>query len=187
MSRAYMIRVSEKLTRHVVVRDGIECRLEVLPILPAKRMGELIAAALAKRGFEEKDGAWVRVEEDGIKVSVDIERGTVTLSLEGEANLDLEHSREGRAAGPKDEQARSALRDAARSYLERKAAAATDAERQKLTERLDARLADLRREIDDATNEATAAALKEKAASMGEIKSIEEDADTGGLTIRVKL
>ena len=48
MSRAYRVSVSESLSKEVRVEDGLCSRLELLPILPKERLGELLAKELEK-------------------------------------------------------------------------------------------------------------------------------------------
>ncbi len=56
-----------------------------------------------------------------------------------------------------------------------------------MTDRLEGRLADLKTELDQAVNRVTAEALKRKAASMGRIKEIADDPESGSLTIVVEV
>ena len=71
MSRAYRIRLSESLRRHIEVDDGICSSLELLDVLPREQMAELLARELEGAGFEEREGQWVRVDADGWTVSTD--------------------------------------------------------------------------------------------------------------------
>ena len=57
----------------------------------------------------------------------------------------------------------------------------------KITEELEAELANLRGELDNAVNRATAQALKQKAAQIGQIKDMTEDPESGSLTIVVEV
>ena len=52
---------------------------------------------------------------------------------------------------------------------------------------LEGKLGDLRKELDQISNRVTAEALKQKAASMGEVQEVSEDPESGSLTIRVKI
>ncbi|MBW2531123.1 MAG: hypothetical protein JRI55_06555 [Deltaproteobacteria bacterium] len=188
MSRAYRIAAAETLRRHVKVEDGVQTGVELLPILPAERMADLLAAELAGLGFERDGGVARRVDEDGTEVTVDLEQGTVTARLVTEADLELKRKGAGavydRAQAAKAERE---LRERLRDELERQADAQQEELRQEVTDRLERKLRDLQREIDGAVNRASAAALKEKAAQLGEIEEISEDVETGSLTIKVRV
>ncbi len=56
-----------------------------------------------------------------------------------------------------------------------------------VTDRLERELRDLRPELDQAANRVTGAALKQKAAQLGQIKEMTEDPQTGSLTIVVEV
>ena len=188
MSRAYRISVAESIRRHVKVEDGVQTQVELLPILCPERMADLLAAELAKIGFERDGGQARRVDEDGTEVTVDLEQGTVTVRLSAEADVELQRKASGAVYDPKQtEKAEQQLRDRLRGELERQADAQQEELRQQVTEKLERKLRDLQAEIDKAVNRASAAALKEKAAQMGEIEEISEDQETGALTIKVRV
>ena len=56
-----------------------------------------------------------------------------------------------------------------------------------VTDRLERKLGDVREELDQVVNRVTATALKHKAAQLGQIKEITEDAQSGSLTIVVEV
>jgi len=169
MSRAYRIRISESLRRHIKVDDGIQSKLEILEILPPEQTSALLERELQAAGFEKReDGQWVRVDEDGVEVRVEPKTGTVTVSAQADAELDR-----GR---------QSLLRE-----LEGEAEQHEKDLQAQVTEALEGKLDDLRRELDQISNRVTAEALKQKAASMGEVQEVSEDPETGSLTIRVKI
>jgi hypothetical protein len=185
MSRAYRIRVRESLKKTVKARDGISTQLEILEVLPADQMADLLAEELEQRGFECKEGELVRTR-DGVTVTVDPETGSVTVQAEAAAKLDLEAEKEGRAydeSGPHAKSATKSLRDQARKELEKQADQETEKLQRQVTDRLEGQLADLRHELDQAVNRVTAEALKRKAAQMGQIKEMTEDPQSGSLTI----
>lgn len=190
MSRAYRIAVSETLRRHVTVEDGVQTTLELLAILPEEAMCELLAAQLEELGFErdEGGGSMHRVDDDGMEVTVDLKQGTVTARLAADHEIAISRKASG-AIGDraKVQQAKAALSTKVQGQLERQADKDTEKLRQQLTGRLEQKLRDLQLELDGAVNRATAAALKEKAASLGEIEEISEDEETGALTIKVRL
>ncbi len=188
MSRAYRIRLSESLRRHIKVDDGIQSSLELLDVLPREQMAELLERELAAAGFEEReDGQWVRVDDEGVEVRVDPKEGTVTVSAGTEQQVEISREREVRAWAEND----SATRERARAELKADLENELDEQQKKLqgevTKKLEGKLGDLRRELDRIGNRVTAEALKRKAASLGEIQEISEDPQSGSLTIRVKI
>ena len=56
-----------------------------------------------------------------------------------------------------------------------------------ITDQLEAQLSDLKSELDQAVNRATAEALKQKAAQIGQIKQVTDDIEAGSLTIVVEV
>ncbi|PID39892.1 MAG: hypothetical protein CSA65_00490 [Proteobacteria bacterium] len=188
MSRAYRIAVSESLRRHVWVGDGVETTLELLSVLPQDRMATLLAAELSKLGVEREGDTCRRVDDEGVTIEVELLEGTVTVSLSAEAELELE--RETVAASYTQEGLKEAANER-REQLQRRLEAAADAKEEALrlavSEKLERKLRDVQAELDGAVNRATAAALKEKAAQLGEIEEISEDVESGELTIRVRL
>jgi hypothetical protein len=189
MSRAYRIRVRESVKRVVTARDRISTQLEILEILPVEQMGELLAQELEKRGFQRRANVVVR-EEHGITITVDLATGSVTVQAEGSEEVELQAEKEGRShdeAGAHAARIKKELQEQARKELEEQATQETARLQSRITDRLEGQLSDLRRELDQAVNRVTAEALKRKAAQMGEIKELTEDAETGSLTIVVEV
>lgn len=185
MSRAYRIRVKESMQRVLRAQDRVTTQLEILEILPCEQMAELVRQELEQRGFKEKDGKLIR-KQKGVTVTVDPETGGVEAQAEATQNVKLETEKEGWAyddVGPGGRRTREALRDQARKELERKAESQEGRLQTQATDRLEAELGGLRQELDQAVNRATAEALKRKAAQLGQIKEMTEDAQTGSLTI----
>lgn len=188
MSRCYRISVSESLQRHVQVDDGLQTQLELLDILPSERMAELLAARLLEKGYQRTEGTTLRKTlESGVVVEVDVETGSVDISLTEEAELALSRERTTTVADVDPNSVRDALSSRVKEQLEAEADDATEALRVEVTRKLEAALAGIRSELDDAVNRATADALKEKARSLGEVTEISEDPETGAVTIRVKV
>jgi len=194
MSRAYRVRVSGSIDKIVHVDDGACGSIELLPILPKERMAELLAAALAERGFE-RDGDVVRRVKDGVSIEVDLDTGTVTARAEADVRVQATATRTGparyrEAEGNRPEnRAREAatLKEEVDAELAEAEQDQVEAARRAATARLEDALREVKRELDAATNRATAEALKEKARSMGEIEELHEDPETGALTIKVRL
>jgi hypothetical protein len=190
VSRAYRVTVRGSVERVVHVEDGVCSRLELLPILPEGRQAELLAAELARRGFARDSSdprALRRVEGDGVLVEIEVTTGNVSVKGEATAEIALERERtelvaeEGLAQGTHAAQAR-VDREALRA-----AAAAEQRAKTAVTAKLERRIGDLRRELDLVVTRVTAQALKEKARAIGEIEELHEDAETGELTIKVRL
>ena len=186
MSRAYQIRIKESVKEHIRVQDGVCSSLELLDILPRESMGEILAKALEEKGFE-RDGDKMRRTDDGIEVEVDLKEGTVTARLTVEKDVDLTVERSRTVAEEVAAREEERLREHVKKGLERE----VDAERERLTDevatKLEKHLINLRKELDQVVNRVTADALKAKAASLGEIEEITEDAETGNITIKVKV
>ena len=189
MSRSYRIAIRETLKRVIKANDRVSTQLEILEVLPCDEMAELLAQELEKRGFERKDGQLVK-EQDGVKVSVDPQTGTLTVSAEAQQAVDLEQEKEGRAwddMGPNAKDVREKLREQAKADLEKQADRKTSELQTEVTDKLEKQLGEVRRELDQAVNRVTAEALKRKAAQMGQIKEMTEDPQTGSLTIVVEV
>lgn len=186
MSRAYRISVKESLSRHVQVDDGVSSNLELLPILQKDRMRELLAHELEQRGFKRDGGKASRSEGDGITTTVDLEAGTVDVVAEGHAELELETERSAIVDLDRAGSDEAKLKETAKKQLEAEAQAKTDELRQKVTEKLEGKLKDLKGELDGAVNRVTANALKQRAAELGTVEEVHEDAN-GGLTIKVRV
>jgi hypothetical protein len=184
MSRAYRIKVAETLRRVLRASDGVSTQLEILEILPPEQMAELLAAELERRGYERKGQLLQKHLEGGIVVTVDPSAGTVTVQAETCSDIELEETREGRTWDERSRRtAEETLREQVRDDLGKRADEAEHKLQSELTDRLEKVLGDLRRELDEAVNKTTGDALKIKAAQIGQIKEISEDAQSGSLTI----
>lgn len=188
MSRIYRVEIQEQLRRHVKAEDGLRSRLELLPILPAPRLGELLGAELAARGFQVEAGRAVRKGADGVTVAVDLPSGEVSISVEAEREVELRTRQVGAVAEPEDRpEAEAQLRRRAAQNLAEQEQAEVRALRREVTQVLEGKLKDLQAELDQSVNRVTAAALKERAAQLGTIQEVHEDPTTGSLTIKVKV
>jgi hypothetical protein len=187
--------VSGSIDKIVHVDDGVCGSIELLPILAKERMRELLSDELVRRGFERDGNVARRATGDGVTVEVDLDSGTVTARAEADVHVDIKGQvdgprryRESEGNSPENREIeRAALQAELEATLAAREAKETKLARRATTERLEASLRDLKRELDAATNRVTAEALKEKAKSMGEIEELVEDAETGALTIKVKL
>jgi hypothetical protein len=190
MSRAYQISVAESVRRHVRVADGIRTHLELLDVLPADAMCGLLGAELEARGFCRQDEHMVRVDEDGVEISVAVsgdQAGQVTVRLCRDQEVDIKVSRSRRTYEEHAERDRQALESEVARAVERRERDAHARLSAEVTEILERKLRDLGRELDRVANRVTAEALKVRAAQLGEIQEISEDPETGSLTIKVKI
>lgn len=189
MSRAFRVRVSESIRRVVKAHDRVTTQLEILEVLPGDQMAELLGAELEGRGFE-REGDECKREEDGLVIGIDLKTGTVTVSAEGEKEVEVEGSQEGIAyddEGLGAKGVRENLKEKLKKDLESRVDAKEDDLQSEITDKLEKQLGDVRAELDQAVNRVTAEALKQKAAQMGQIKEMTEDEETGSLTIVVEV
>ena len=185
MSRAIVVRVSESVVRTIHVEDGVQSPLELLPVLPAERMAELLAVELAAQGFVRDGDLARRTDADGVDVTVDLRAATVTVKLGAGERVGEEVELSERAYRGR-ERVEEELRDAAIAELERRLAEKAEAMRREVTEKLERKLGDLKAELDGAIGRATVASLTERAAQLGAIQEVVTD-DAGNVTIKVKL
>jgi hypothetical protein len=189
MSRSYRISVRECVNRVIKAEDSISTQLEILEILPPEQMGGLLGDALEKEGYRREGNLLVK-EEDGVVISIDAQTGEVTVSAQASESTKVEGELHGRAyddIGPHAGQVRENLRQELQRSLEKKVDEKTGALQGKVTDQLEGKLGDLRQELDQVVNQVTAEALKRKAASMGQIKEITEDPQSGSMTIVVEV
>ncbi len=189
MSRAYRISVKESVRRVVRAEDHVRSQLEMLDILPPAQMADLLAAELIRQGFQRDGDAVVRTDGD-IKVTVDLKSGTVTVQSESEQEVEVSGERTGNSydrSGAHAKAIRQNLQEGLVKDLEKNVSQHEKALQKQVTDKLEGQLADLRKELDQAANRATAEALKQKAAQIGQIKELTEDPESGSLTIVVEV
>lgn len=194
MSRAYRIRqavrVQDTLKKDLSASDEICTELEMLEILPPEQMAALLKEALRERGFAEEKGEMVRRDGD-VRIRVDPPTAAVTIEVEGCEEVELKGTKETSVfvdQGKEHEHAvAEGLRQAIRKELDQRAAEKTENLQRKVSAELEAQLGDISRELDQVVNEVTRSALKRKAASLGEIKEMAEDPESGSLTIKVEV
>ena len=189
MSRRYRIQVRETLRRVVKGEDHVSSQLELLEVLPADQMAELLAEELVRRGFERQGNSLTRKQDD-VEVTVDLETGEVTVRAASEKEIALEGQAQGSAyddVGPASEATKKRLSQALRDSLQKDADRQADQLQAEVTDLLERHLGDITAQLDQAVNRATAEALKRKAAEMGRIKQMADDPETGSLTIVVEV
>ncbi len=188
MSRAYRIQVKESVTKIVRAEDHVSCELELLEILPCEQTAELLAAELEKHGFT-REGSESRRKSGEITVTVDLKSGSVTVSAEGTEKVQVEGTKEGYAFNETGTQqnARKELAETLRKELDGKADLRKQDLQKQVTDALESKLHDVRVELEAVVNRVTAEALKQRAAQMGQIKTITEDPASGSMTIVVEV
>ena len=188
MSRAYRISVSESLRTVIRGSDHVSTQLQVLEILPRQEMAALQTLELLELGFEE-DEECLRRNSGSVCIRVNPLTGEVTVSATMGAEIELEETLHGWGDEDFGEagrvQAEERLRNEAQGNLKRTAEREQEKLVQQATDELEAALRDIQAELDKAVNRATAAALRLKAAQIGEIRRITEDSETGSMTIIV--
>jgi hypothetical protein len=185
MSRAYRISVRESLRKVIKAEDHVSTQLELLNLLPPEQMGELLAAELEQRGFERSGDKVVR-RQDGVSVTVELTTGTVTVQAQSSREVNIEGEQAGYATeqgGKAAKRVEEHLREQLQKNLKKRAEAHKSDLQTQITDKLEVQLGDLRKELDQVVNKVTAEALKQKAAQLGTIKQVTEDAQTGSMTI----
>jgi hypothetical protein len=181
--------VSESARRLIHATDEVSTSLGLLGILPCDEMAALLEAELIRRGFH-KDGATLRRDADGATVVVDPANGHVTVRSETQDDVSLRSRKEALAfedIGPSERSVRKQLHKKAKADLDEQAAEQQAKLQQQATAKLEQQLRDLTPELNRAVNRVTAEALKKKAAQIGRIKEMHDDADSGSLTITVEV
>src|SRR6516162_3386995 len=96
MSRSYRVSVRECQDRTIRAEDHVSTQLEILEVLPPEQMAGLLADELEKRGFE-RDGERLVRKQNGVTITVDPARATVTVAAEASEDTTVEAERTDRA------------------------------------------------------------------------------------------
>ncbi len=185
-SRPYRITVREVLQKVIVAEDHVTTRLDLPPILPPGETAEVLTRVLKERGFAPEGDRLVR-ERGGVRAEVGPDTGELTVSAEAREEVDLSDEGDLPACSPCAERAKVALREGLKAKLSGEADRRERGLQAEVTGRLEGALGELGCEMERVVNRVTAAALKRKAASLGAIKEISEDTQTGALTIKVEV
>ena len=187
MSRAYRIRIADSVRRHVTIEDGVCTSLDVLPLLAEEAMAELLRDELLRRGFVKSEEGAFEKQESGITFRVDVVTRQVSAIAKKDATLEAEHDAEVRSVIADEHQRARVEGERVREALERTIDGGVARTRRELTTVAADALEAKREELDAISTAVTRAALEKKASQLGEIRSIEEDASTGSVTIRVRV
>jgi FtsH ternary system domain X5 len=171
-SRPWKLTAPAPVGRVVAAEDHVNVKIDLPPLLPPERTGQLLSGVLRRRGFGDGDGGRLVRERGGVTVTVDPADGSVEVRAEAEQQL------------PPDKPNPCTCR--ALDRVREAEAGANDLQRQ-VTRRLAGALARLGCELEGISAEVTRQALKEKAAQMGEVKEVTEDPKTGTLTVVVEV
>ncbi|MDG2224044.1 MAG: hypothetical protein P8L85_21870 [Rubripirellula sp.] len=189
MSRAYRVTVKESACRVIRAEDRVRTQLELLDLLPCGEMAELLAIELTQIGFI-RDGQQMIREDGNIRTKIELSTGMIELMAVENQEVRLERKKSGTTyddRGQASKQIEEGLRKQLARELDEGVERSQDDLQQQVTDELESKLGDLRSELDQACNRATAAALKIKAAQLGQIKEMTEDLSSGSLTIVVEL
>lgn len=190
MSYPYRVVVSRSVQESVKGKDSSTNAISLTPILEEGRMRDLLTQALEKRGFEKQgDGTWKRTKDGIVEV---FDPGSMTITATSETEGEIKKEKTVEAHG--DAMNRNTVeRDRAHAEAEvgarlEKDLAITDEERRRKHDELTAaarkRLEESEKarvqDLNEATLDVYAEALKEKARTMGEVKEIKENKKDNG-------
>lgn len=178
MSRGYRIRWPQPAWKDASTRvaseDAVCMDIGVLEILPEAEMLALLRAQL------ERDG-WTKGKDGGLSKTF----GEVTAELSPDGA-----SLTARAAASRDVSARGTTDAEAQAKLGRASESAEKELARKVAERLDRAEGDVRAAVQEALQKVYVEALQRKAASLGEVESVQEVRGADGeleLTIKVRV
>lgn len=184
MSRRYRVEMLESASRVVCVDDGVEIPLDALPVLPQKRMGEILAAELQRRGFE-RDEDTMRRSQDGVDIVIDLNESKASIRSGKKEEVEAVLSKKGWVEEEHASASEKRMRDGLQRELQKKLREEEQRVQEETTKHLEERLPGIAAELDAAIGITTKEALKEKARQLGEIKEMSEDSDS--LTIKVQV
>ncbi len=190
MSRAYRITVKESETREIRGEDEICTTLELLEVLPANQMADLLKAELAAAGFEEQDDGAMGRKDGKLTVTVDPCSGEVSVKSEATETVTIEAKRDTTGyddVGPSQTSARDRVQAELKKDIDKKADREADRLQTQATEALEKHLDELQPELGRIVNKVTRDALKQKAQQLGTVTEIAEDAASGSLTIKIEV
>jgi hypothetical protein len=190
MSYPYRVVVTRSVQESVKGKDSSQNAISLTPILNEGRMKELLTQALEKKGFEKQaDGTWSRTK-NGVTEVFNPETMTITATSETAGEIKKEKTVEahGDSGGRGNVERDRAHAEAEVGARLEKDLAITDAERKKKQDQLTAeakkRLDESEKarvqDLNEATLDVYAEALKEKARTMGEVKEIRENKKDNG-------
>lgn len=193
MSQTYKVRI--KKTYRETARIGREWRqkIDMLLLLPADQMGNLLAIELEKDGWKKQSDGKLSSSRDQFELEFDPVTQQLKIVYEQEKAVELKVDRELNVYDVSDDSQRawqkgeSLIHDEANQELSK---LVTDKSKELLSD-LNASEDDLLNEIDEIfrskVEKAHIEALKQKAKSLGEIQSVSENSEAGEVVIRVRV
>ena len=182
--RGVEIEATASDTRRVVVTDGACAALDILPVTSKEHQGALLKAELLRRGFAEQPGGkLLRVETDGVEISVDLSTRKVSIDSKAERVVEVTV----KAIGADTTSAETNSVAALERELVKQTSRAEEQLVAEIVERLEEHLPGLQREMDEVVARVVGQSLEAKARSFGEIESVTGDAVEGTLTIKVRV
>lgn len=177
------VRRTVDLDDTVKVGDHIEIAVRLLPILDEGTLDGMVRDALERRGWtRQPDGAMTRQLGE---VTTTLPPGSATIRLSVERSTEIQASAtESGTAKEEDTAAQDEIEAKARrkaeAQLDKARRAAAWRQTQENNEALERAAEELRGELDALVNEVTRAALERRAASLGQIESVNERRDGDG-------
>ena len=193
MSQTYKVRVKQTIRDTVNVGREWRQKIDLLQLLPADRMGGLLALELEKDGWEKAQDGKVTKKHDQFDLEFDPVTRQLKIVYEQEQDIELDIDREIDVYDYLDDESR-ANQEGHRKVI-READAELKEESQLLEKEMlkelestqDEMLQEIDQVMQDKVEKAQIEALKEKARSLGDIQSISENIEAGEVTIRVKV
>ena len=191
MSYSYRITVTRSVKETVKGKDESRNKITLTEILPEGRMRDLLVEALEKKGFEKQaDGTWKRTV-NGVTEVFDPESMEVTATSEVAGEIEKEKTVQAIGDARRERDVTSQRAHAEREVGARleKELAVTEAERrakrdqleQEARKRLEESEGRRMQDLNEATLDVYAEALKEKARTLGEVKEQHESRRDNGL------
>lgn len=191
MSYSYRVTVTRSVKETVKGKDESRNKITLTEILPQGRMRDLLTEALGKKGFEKQaDGTWKRTV-GGVAEVFDPETMEVTATAEVAGDIEKEKSVQaiGDARRERDVQAQRTHAEREVGARLEKELAVTEAERkakrqqleQEARKRLEESEGRRMQDLNEATLDVYAEAIKEKAKTLGEVKEQKESRRDNGM------
>lgn len=190
MSLSYRITLRESRVRVLRAEDEVSTTMDLLGILPAEQMADLVRRAWLERGFVEQPNGTLQLQQRDTKIVVNPQDGKVTVTIHKERIT--QQTAEEEVIGYSDMVERHTVqKGAAQEQLLRKLEKKFETEHKKLqketADQLERALLELQPQVDAVTNQVLREAVKIKASQMGQIQEIHEDSATGELIIKLEL
>jgi hypothetical protein len=170
--------------------DHLELDVRLLPVLEARRLGELLREELSQRGWTKNaDGSMSKPFGDGV-ATLEKEGSTIRLVVKAKQSIEVEATATGRAK-EEDQAAQQAVEDQAAADADAKLAARRRLAKEDLIrenlEKLEKVQGALQQEVDEVSAATTKRALVERAQQLGAIESINERRTQEGVEVVIQV